>query len=137
MFEDGFNRRWKDECTIFGRWLTFVESRVVGWYHSSITQGPDPKPIQTGATIHSLAIMHDNLVSYKVHACVFGGATDGNLDKANDNTIITQKFVNLLSLMLGSFKNNGHCVTMDSANTGDIMAMIGHNVWRINMVGTA
>ncbi len=30
MFEDGFNRRWKDECTVFGRWLTFDESHVVG-----------------------------------------------------------------------------------------------------------
>jgi hypothetical protein len=44
--------------------------------------------------------------------------------------------VNLLLLMLNSFKNNGHCVTMDSAYMGNIMAMIGRNVWRINMVGT-
>ncbi len=68
---------------------------------------------------------------------MFGGVTDGDLDKTNDNTITTQKWVNLLSLMLDSFKNNGHCVTMDSAYMGNIMVMIGHNVWRINMVGTA
>jgi hypothetical protein len=43
--------------------------------------------------------------------------------------------VNLLLLMLNSFKNNNHCVTMDSAYMGDIMAMIGCNVSRINMVG--
>jgi hypothetical protein len=55
MLEDGFNVRWK-ECIEFGKWLTFDESRVAGWYHSPITQGPDPKPIRTGATIHSLAI---------------------------------------------------------------------------------
>jgi hypothetical protein len=60
MFEDGFNRRWK-ECVIFGRWLTFDKSRVAGWYHSPITQGPDLKPIRTGATIHSLAITHGDL----------------------------------------------------------------------------
>jgi hypothetical protein len=39
--------------------------------------------------------------------------------------------------MLNNFKSNGHCVTMDSAYMGDIMAMIGRDVWRINMVGTA
>ncbi len=44
--------------------------------------------------------------------------------------------MNLLLLMLNDFKNNGHCVTMDSAYMGDIMAMIGWDVWCINMVGT-
>jgi hypothetical protein len=133
MFEDGFNHRW-NECTIFRRWLTFGESRVAGWYHIPITQGPDPKPICTGATIHSLAIMHGNLASYKVHNCVFGGASDRDLDKTNENTVTTQKWVNLLLLMLDSFKSAGHCVTMDSAYMGDIMAMVGHDVWRISMV---
>jgi hypothetical protein len=136
MFEDGFNRQGK-ECMIFGLWLTFDESCVAGWYHSPIMQGPDPKSICIGATIHSLAITHGNLASYKVHVCVFGGASDGDLDKMNKKTITTQKWVNLLSLMLDSFKNNSHCVTMDSTYIGDIMAMIGCNVWHINMVGTA
>jgi hypothetical protein len=136
VFEDGFNRQWK-ECTIFGRWLTFDESRVAGWYHSPITQGPDPKHIHTGVTIHSLAITHGDLALYKVHIRVFGGASDEDLDKTNKNTVTTQKWVNLLSLMLDSFKSAGHCVTMDSAYMGDIMAMIGRNVWHINMVGTA
>ncbi len=135
MFKDGFNHRWK-ECLIFGRWLTFDESCVAGWYHSPITQGPDPKPIHTGATIHSLAITHGDLALYKVHVRVFGGATDEDLAKQNENTVTTQKWVNLLSLMLNDFKNNGHCVTMDSAYMGDIMVMIGHDMWCINMVGT-
>ncbi len=96
VFEDSFNRRWK-ECLIFlGCWLTFDESRVAGWYHSPITQGPDPKPIHTGATIHSLAITHSNLASYKVDVCVFGGATDKDLGKQNEYTVTTQKWVNLL-----------------------------------------
>jgi hypothetical protein len=136
MFKDGFNTRWK-ECVEFGKWLTFDESRVASWYHSPITQEPDPKPIRTGATIHSLAITHGNLASYKVHIRVFGGKTDGDLGKENDNTVTIQKWVNLLSVMLDAFKNKGHCVTMDSAYMGDIMAMIGRDVWRINMVGTA
>ncbi len=35
------------------------------------------------------------------------------------------------------FKNMGHCITMDSHYMGNIMAMIGRGVWRINMVGMA
>jgi hypothetical protein len=85
MFEDGFNIRWK-ECVEFGKWLTFDKSRVAGWYHSSITQGPDQKPIRTGATIHSLVITLGDLALYKVHVQVFGGKTDGDLGKTNDNT---------------------------------------------------
>ena len=136
MFEDGFNRWWK-ECVIFGRWLTFDKSRVTGWYHSPIMHGPDPKPICTGTTIHSLAITHGNLVSYKVRVCVFGKASDGDLDKKNKNTVTTQKWVNLLLLMLDSFKKKGHCITMDSAYIGDITAKIGRDVWCINMVQMA
>jgi hypothetical protein len=90
VFKDGFNRRWK-ECLILGRWLTFDKSRVAGWPNSPITQGPDPKPICTGATIHSLAIAHSNLTSYKVHVCGFGGATDEDLGKQNKNTVTIQK----------------------------------------------
>ena len=107
--------------------------------HSPITQGPDPKPICTGTTIHSQSITHGDLASYKVHVRVFGRATDDGqgLNKTNDNTVTIHKWVNLLSLMLDSFKNNGHCATMDSAYIGNIMAMIGRDVWHINMVGTA
>ena len=65
---------------------------------------------------------------------MFGGKTDGDLGKTNDNTVTIQKWVNLLSVMLDAFKNNGHCVTMDSAYMGDIMAMIGRDMWRINIV---
>ncbi len=64
---------------MFGCWLTFDESHDVGWYHSAITQGPDPKPICISMTIHLLAIRHDgNLQSYKVHIHVLGGATGKN-----------------------------------------------------------
>jgi hypothetical protein len=136
MFEDGFNRRWK-KCIQFGRWLTFDESCIAGWYCSPITQGPDPKPIRTGVTIHSLAVTHGNLKLYKLHVRVFGGKLDKDLGRRSDNTIGIQKRVNLLSLMLDDFKGAGHCCTMDSAYMGVIMAMIGCDVWGINMVGTA
>ena len=39
--------------------------------------------------------------------------------------------------MLENFKGEGHRVTMDSAYMGNIMALIGHHKWKINMVGTA
>jgi hypothetical protein len=42
-----------------------------------------------------------------------------------------------LSLMLDDFIGNGYCVTMDSAYMGNIKAMMGHEVWGINMVETA
>ena len=53
--KDGFNRRWK-ECVKFGRWITADKSRLSGWYKSGITIGPEPKPIQTRATIHSICV---------------------------------------------------------------------------------
>ncbi len=62
---------------------------------------------------------------------------DGYLGHRHDNTAGIQKWVNLLDHMLHAFKGNGHCVTMDSAYMGNIMAMIGRDVWKIDMVGMA
>jgi hypothetical protein len=134
--EDAFNKRWK-ECVHFGKWLTMDESRVAGWYHSNITVGPEPKPICTGATIHSMCITHGPLRSYKVHCRVYGGSSDEGLNTKHVNTVTLQKWVNLLSTLLEEFKGVGHCVTMDSAYMGDIMALIGRLEWKINMVGTS
>ncbi len=39
--------------------------------------------------------------------------------------------------MLNDFKGSGHCCTMDGAYMGNIIAMIGHDVWGINIVGAA
>ena len=47
------------------------------------------------------------------------------------------KWVNLMSVLLDEYKGHGHCVMMDSAYIGNIMAQIGRNEWKINMVGTA
>ena len=38
--------------------------------------------------------------------------------------------------MLASFMGRGHCLVMDSAYMGDVMALIGRFVWMINMIGT-
>ena len=49
IIEDAFNAQWK-AAVIFGWRLTMDESRTPGWYHGPITQGPESKPVCTGAT---------------------------------------------------------------------------------------
>ena len=39
--------------------------------------------------------------------------------------------------MLDNFTGEGYCVVLDSAYMGEIMALIGCQKWKINMVGTA
>ncbi len=39
--------------------------------------------------------------------------------------------------LLDDFKGKGLCITMDSAYMGDIMAQIGHDEWKLNMVCTS
>ena len=133
--EDGFNRRWK-EVVNFGRWITADESRVAGWYNSGITIGPEPKPIRTGATIHSIAVTHGALRSFKLHVRVYGGKTDEGLNYTHENTATTQKWVNLYNMMLDSFKQKGMCCTLDSAYSGDTLFQIAREEWGVNLVGT-
>jgi hypothetical protein len=66
---------------------------------------------------------------------MFGGKIDGDLQSHHINTIMMQKWVNLMSVLLYDFKGKGHCVTMDSAYMEDIMAQIGHDEWKLNMLG--
>jgi len=134
--EDAYNKRWRTIVKA-GRWLTADESRVAGWFHSSMTIGPEPKPIRTGATLHTLCVTHGPLRTFKLFARTYGGKYDADLDQQNVHTATLQKFVNLFDIMLDPFKNDGRCVTMDSAYMGDIMALIGRNEWKFNMVGTS
>lgn len=61
-------------------------------YKSGITIGTDPKPIRTGAAIHSLCVVTEGLfVAFKLHCRVYGGAADKDLNHKNDNTAITLK----------------------------------------------
>jgi hypothetical protein len=133
--EDGFNRRWK-EVVHFGRWITADESRVAGWYRSAITCGPEPKPIRTGATIHSVCVTHGPLRTYKLHCRVYGGKHNDGLNKRHRNTANTQKWVNLYNEMLHDFKGFGVCCTLDSAYMGDILGQIAREEWAMNLVGT-
>ena len=67
MLEDGYNKRWQ-QIVRAGRWLTADESRFAGWFHSSPTIGPEPKPIRTGCTLHTLCVTHGALKTYRVAA---------------------------------------------------------------------
>ena len=53
MVKDSFNKRRKELLT-YVLHITFDRSRVAGWDTSSITIGPEPKSIRTGATLHSM-----------------------------------------------------------------------------------
>ena len=72
VFEDAYVKRWQ-QCVKFGKWMTADESRAAGWYHSVCTVGPEPKPIRTGCTLHTLCVTHGDLASYKLYARCYGG----------------------------------------------------------------
>ena len=101
-----------------------------------MTIGPEPRPIRTGATLHTLAVTYGMLAGYKLHARTFGGRSDGDLGMRHKNCETIHKWINLMSKMIDEYKNAGRFVTMDSAYMGDIMAQIGREVWGMNMVGT-
>ncbi|OEU11919.1 hypothetical protein FRACYDRAFT_245042 [Fragilariopsis cylindrus CCMP1102] len=133
LLEDGYNKRWQ-AIVNFGKWITTDESRVGGWYHSCMTIGPEPKPIQTGATIHTICITTGPLSTYKLFARVYGGQFDEDIPEINDYG--KYKMISLYDLMLSPFKHKGHCVVMDSAYMSDAMCQVGREEWKINMVGT-
>ena len=65
ILEDGYNKRWQ-AIVNFGRCVTADKYRADGWYHSPMTLGPEPKPIRTGATLHSLCVSYGDLATYKL-----------------------------------------------------------------------
>jgi hypothetical protein len=84
--EDGYNKRWQD-IVHFGKWITTDESRVAGWYHSVMTIGPEPKPIQTGATLHTACITNGPLHTYKLFARVYGGKSNEDINVHNEHIL--------------------------------------------------
>ena len=122
--KDALNRRWK-ECVTAGKSLMHDENCIAGWYKNKITCGPEPKPIRTGATLHSLAVLFGILARYKLHVRMFVGKNDGNLGMRHENCMSIQKWINLLSLMIDDYKGVGRYITMDSVYMGDIMEQVG------------
>ena len=117
--------------------MTSDESRCAGWYHSLMIFGPEPKPIQTGCTFHLLCVNRGPLKTFKMWVHAYSGKTNEDLNCIRQNTDTMQKWINLYSIMLEPFKGAGRMVTIDSEYMGDIMALVGHYKWKINMVGTA
>ena len=58
VIEDAYNKRWQ-AIVKFGRWMTADKSRVAGWYHSPMTVGPEPKPIQQALPFTLFASLMD------------------------------------------------------------------------------
>jgi hypothetical protein len=84
MVEDVFNVRWK-ELVSYVLHTTFDENRFAGWYNSSITIVPEPKPIRTGATLCSMCVTFGPLETFKLHVRTYGVREDKDMTKSNPN----------------------------------------------------
>jgi hypothetical protein len=84
-----------------------------------MTIGPEPKPIQTGATLHTVCVTDGPLSTYKLFARTYdGGKGDEDINRRHHKHTVTKlKMVSLYAFMLHPFKHNGHCVVIDSAYT--------------------
>jgi hypothetical protein len=98
-----------------------------------MTIGPEPKSIQTSATLHTVCVTDGPLSTYKLLARTYGGKGDEDINRHNKHTVTKLKMVALYDFMLDPFKNNGHCIVMDSAH---MMMLCAKLVGKINMVGT-
>ena len=63
IVKDGFNKWWQ-EIVNLKKWMTADESCVARWYKSMMTCGPEPKPIRTGVTVHTLCATKGPLKMY-------------------------------------------------------------------------
>ena len=65
-----------------------------------MTCGPEPKPIRTGATLHTVCVTEGPLSTYKLFARTYGGKTDEDMNKRNEHTVTKLKMVSLYDFML-------------------------------------
>jgi hypothetical protein len=63
-----------------------------------MTIGPEPKPIQTGATLHTVCITEGPLSTYQLFARVYGGKSDEDSNVHNQHTVTKLKMVSLYDL---------------------------------------
>ena len=90
IVKDTFNWCWKEAVTSGWR-LMMEESQTPGWYHGPITQGPEPKPVRTGTTMHTVCVTDRPLATHKLHSQTFEGKTNEDLQSHHVNTVTTQK----------------------------------------------
>ena len=93
--------------------MTADESQVAGWYKSQMTFVPEPKPICTGSTLHTLCVTHGPLSTYKLFARVYGVDIDDDLNSTHASTSNLMALVNLYNLILEQFKGKDRCVIMN------------------------
>ena len=99
MPEDAYNKRWQFILNV-KCWLTADESKL-GWHKSMMTIEPEPKLIQTGATICSLCVTHGRLVrTYKLFVRTYEGKSEEDLDTKHQNTTTLQKWASLYNIIL-------------------------------------
>ena len=101
--------RWQS-MVLPGRDLCMDESRVPGWYHSAMTLGPDPKPVRTGSTAHTICVGQGPLMRFLMAWRTYGGRTDEGLASLD-----TGKWIQLFDTMVKPWIGKGHVVTLDSA----------------------
>jgi hypothetical protein len=99
-----------------------------------MTVGLEPKPIQTGGTLHTVCITDGPLSTYKLFARTYDGKGDQDINMHNCHTVTKLKMVSLYNFMLDPFKHNGHCVVMDSTYMSDAMCPVGREKWKINRI---
>ena len=121
VVEDAHNAAWQVHI-YFGKAMTYDESRCSGWYPSPCTIGPEPKPIRTGATMHSMCVTKGPLATYMLHVRVYGGKTDEDIKKITTTVGTQQVFINLLEIFLEPFTGRRCVCTMDSAYMGKLLA---------------
>jgi hypothetical protein len=127
--EEAFSARWQ-ACVRGARGITMDESRLPGWYHSGMTVGPEPKPVRTGATAHTVCVTEGKLSRFLLLWRTYGGRTDEGLSDPG-----VGKWIQLMDIILKTWYGKGHIVTMDSAYVSE--KWMDHAMQKgLNVVGT-
>ena len=103
-----------------------------------MTVGPEPRLIRTRATMHLMCVTEGALASYMLHVGTYRSKHDKDLNRTTENTVTTQKVINLLEEILNPwFVRRGCCITMDSAYMGEPLAMVVTEAWKMNVLSTS
>lgn len=102
--ERAFCARWQAGLNP-GKWLTMDESRVPGWYHSAITTGPEPKPVRTGGTAHTVCVTEGLFRGYALVWRTYGGRSDVGLSDVDGKWLAL-----VLDQLFMPYRDLGHAV---------------------------
>ena len=91
------------------------KSQVAGWYPGGLTKEPEPKPIRTGVTLHSMCVIK----GYMLHVRTYGGKNDKDIKKNSWGSLSIYKYL-----------------TLDSVYTGELLAQVVDKAWKMNVIVT-